>query len=373
MPEVFDNVNLKLSEGLNQLKPDVQSCAFCVGYLNLRGWDQLADLVDRLQGGTEDAACRLLVGMHRPPEEEMKALAGLKRRDETEEGPMLAQLKHRMTESFKQQLEFGVPSTQAERTLQRLAAQLRARKVFLKAFLRYPLHAKLYLVRRSDPVTPLIGFVGSSNLTLAGLSQQGELNVDVVEQDAAKKLQAWFDDRWRDELAMDLSDTLAELIETSWARTDLVRPYLVYLKIAYHLSEEARQGEREFRLPRIFSEKGTPLLDFQERAVSLAAHYLYRRGGVLLGDVVGLGKTLMATAIARIFQEDDQSNTLVVCPPKLAPMWEQYLETYEINGRVLSFGRVIETLGRYDAPRYRLLVIDESHNLRNREQSATAP
>jgi len=82
---------------------------------------------------------------------------------------------------------------------------------------------------------------------------------------------------------------------------------------------------------------------------------------------VGLGKTLMATAVARIFQEDDQSNTLVVCPPKLAPMWKRYLETYEINGRVLSIGKLIEVLDRSDAPRYRLLVIDESHNLRNRE------
>ncbi|GIV52418.1 MAG: hypothetical protein KatS3mg038_2939 [Candidatus Kapaibacterium sp.] len=367
MPQIYDNIHVQLADGLRQFAGAAQSCAFCVGYLNLRGWDQLADLVDALPGGTEDAACRVLVGMHRPPEEEMRALAGLKRHDETVDGPTLARLKRRMTDSFKQQLEFGVPSAHAERTLRRLAVQLRARKVFLKAFLRYPLHAKLYLIRRSDLVTPLIGFVGSSNLTLAGLSQQGELNVDVVEQDAAAKLQAWFDERWRDELAVDLSDTLAELIEHSWARTDLVRPYLVYLKVAYHLSEEARQGEREFRLPRIFSEKGTPLLDFQERAVSLAAHYLYRRGGVLLGDVVGLGKTLMATAIARIFQEDDQSNTLVVCPPKLAPMWEQYLETYEINGRVLSLGKVLEMLGRDDAPRYRLLVIDESHNLRNRE------
>ncbi|WP_041429246.1 helicase-related protein [Thermosynechococcus sp. NK55a] len=366
MPQIYDNTSQVLADGLRQFIGSAQSCAFCVGYLNLRGWDQLADLVDKLPGRTENAACRVLVGMHRPPEEEMKVLASLRRGDEIVDGPTLARLKRHMTESFKQQLEFGVPSAQAERTLRQLAAQLRARKVFLKAFLRYPLHAKLYLVRRNDPVTPLIGFVGSSNLTLAGLSHQGELNVDVVEQDAATKLQAWFDERWQDGLAIDLSDTLAELIERSWARTDLVRPYLLYLKIAYHLSEEARQGEREFRLPRIFTEKGTPLLDFQERAVSLAAHYLYRRGGVLLGDVVGLGKTLMATAIARIFQEDDQSNTLVVCPPKLAPMWEQYLQTYEIHGRVLSLGKV-ETLGRDDGPRYRLLIIDESHNLRNRK------
>ncbi len=367
MPTIYDNQENKLIEGLKKFFDEkAKAAAFCVGYLNLRGWEPLMDLVERLAGGSEESACRVLVGMHRPPEEEMKALASLKRSGEAVDGPTLARLKRRITESFKQQLEFGVPTNQAEKTLRRLAAQLRSRKVLLKAFLRYPLHAKLYLIRRDDPI-PLVGFVGSSNLTLAGLAQQGELNVDVVEQDAAQKLQAWFDERWKDELAVDLTDTLAELIETSWARTELVRPYLVYLKIAYHLSEEARQGEREFRLPRIFSQKGTPLLDFQERAVSLAAHYLYRRGGVLLGDVVGLGKTLMATAIARIFQEDDQSNTLVVCPPKLAPMWKRYLQTYEINGRVLSLGKVVKTLGRDDAPHYRLLILDESHNLRNRE------
>jgi hypothetical protein len=86
---------------------------------------------------------------------------------------------------------------------------------------------------------------------------------------------------------------------------------------------------------------------------------------VLLGDVVGLGKTLMATAIARVFQEDDEANTLVICPPKLQPMWEGYLQEYQITGRVLSLGKAIEELP--NLPRYRLVVIDESHNLRNRE------
>lgn len=367
MPKIFDNLELKLVEGLRAVLPLATAGSFCVGYLNLRGWDQLAEFVEELSGGDETRACRVLVGMHRPPEEDMKAFASFWRNRETIDGPTLARLKRRITKSFKEQLEFGVPSKAAETALRRLAAQLRARKVFLKAFLRYPLHAKLYLVQRDDPVTPLVGFVGSSNLTLAGLSQQGELNVDVVEQDAAQKMQAWFDDRWRDEFAIDLSDQLAELIETSWARRELVRPYLVYLKIAYHLCEEARQGEREFRIPRIFAAKGTPLLDFQEKAVSLAAYLLHRRGGVLLGDVVGLGKTLMATAIARIFQEDSDTNTLVICPPKLAPMWKRHLETYEINGKVLSLGKVVEALDRPDAPHYRLVVIDESHNLRNRE------
>jgi hypothetical protein len=96
--------------------------------------------------------------------------------------------------------------------------------VLIKAFLRYPLHAKLYLVKRPDPITPLIGFVGSSNLILAGLSQQVELNVDVVEQDAARKLQQWFDEHWNDPLAVDLTEELTKLIENSWVRKELIRP-----------------------------------------------------------------------------------------------------------------------------------------------------
>jgi superfamily II DNA or RNA helicase len=300
--------------------------------------------------------------MHRPPEEDMHLLQSIRQGPTSPDGPTLARLRRRVTEGFKEQLEFGVPSNQAEAALRQLSIQLRSGKVRVKAFLRHPLHAKLYLVRRQDSFAPLIGFVGSSNLTLAGLSYQGELNVDVVEQDAARKLQQWFEDRWNDQLSLDLSDELAQLVETSWARPELVRPYLVYLKIAYHLSQDAREGEREFRLPKLF--RGV-LLDFQEAAVSLAAHHLLRRDGVLLGDVAGLGKTIMASAIARILQEDDDSNTLIICPPKLEPMWQRHIDEYQLTGRIVSLGRVIDQLPQL--PRYRLVIIDESHNLRNRD------
>jgi HKD family nuclease len=50
----------------------------------------------------------------------------------------------------------------------------------VKLHLRHTLHAKLYLLFRHDPVSPSIGFLGSSNLTSAGLSKQRELNVDIV-------------------------------------------------------------------------------------------------------------------------------------------------------------------------------------------------
>ena len=88
----------------------------------------------------------------------------------------------------------------------------------VKLFLRHPLHAKLYLLFRPDPLNPKVGYLGSSNLTFAGLSNQGELNVDVLDHDACQKLAKWFEDRWNDRFCMDISKELVEIIEESWAR-----------------------------------------------------------------------------------------------------------------------------------------------------------
>ncbi len=204
--------------------------------------------------------------------------------------------------------------------------------------------------------------MGSSNLTLAGLSKQGELNVDVQDSDACQKLVAWFDDRWNDHWCVDISSELIQVIDESWAREQAILPYHIYVKMAYHLSQEARAGLNEFRIPRDF---GNRLFDFQTAAVKIAAHHLNKRGGVLIGDVVGLGKTLMATAVARIFEDDQGLETLILCPKNLVKMWEGYRDQYRLRARVLSVSRVLQELP--ELRRYRLVVIDESHNLRNRE------
>ena len=57
---------------------------------------------------------------------------------------------------------------------------------------------------------------------------------------------------------------------------------------------------------------------------------------MLIGDVVGLGKTLMATALAKIFQDDHFTETLIVCPKNLVKMWEDYVAEYRLLARVLS-------------------------------------
>lgn len=194
------------------------------------------------------------------------------------------------------------------------------------------------------------------------MSKQGELNVDVLDHDACNKLQTWFEDRWSDNWCIDISNELAEIIDNSWAREEPIPPYHIYLNIAYHLSQEARAGLSEFKVPKDF---GNQLLAFQTAAVRMAAHYLNKRGGVLIGDVVGLGKTLMAVALARIFQDDHGTETLIICPKNLVPMWEGYVHRYRMAAKVMSLSVVINQLP--ETPRYRLILIDESHNLRNSE------
>lgn len=361
MPTIYDNVENKLLEGLKIAFKKARKASFCVGYFHLRGWKEISAVIRSLE--ERDFCLRILVGMHQPPEEILLQLQGIIHNSSIDR-IRLTKLKERVVRSFKQQLEVGLPSKEAEDTLKDLCKNLKSGRVKIKSYLRNALHGKLYLFEREDELAPLIGFVGSSNFTFPGLLKQGELNIDVLDQDAVKKLSDWFERNWNDEFSFDITKDLINLLENSWACQTDVSPYHIYLKIAYFLSQEARQGEIEFKIPRIFAEKGTPLLDFQCRAVSLTAHYVLRRGGALLGDVVGLGKTLMAIAVARIFQEDHNINTLVICPPKLKPMWQEHIERYEIIGRVVSLGEVIDKLP--NLPRYRLLIIDESHNLRNR-------
>jgi len=370
MPKIFDNIESHLVKGLIETLEVSSRTDMCVGYFNLRGWRQIGKQIDALRGNNVVEAdeeiqryCRLLVGMQKLPVDIIKEHFS---QDETHtmDQAEAVKLKKRLAQEFKEQLTIGTPTEEDEKALRLLSQQMKDEKVAVKLHLRYPLHAKLYLAFSNDKRVPVVGFLGSSNLTLAGLSKQGELNIDVMDQDAANKLAKWFEDRWEDRWCIDITKELVEIIDTSWASEELRRPFHIYLKIAYHLSREARAGINEFKLPKIFQKE---LLEFQQKAVLVAAHHLHKRDGVMIGDVVGLGKTITATALAKMFEDDFFLETLIICPKNLKEMWEEYAFRYQLRAKVISQTEVQKRLPTLR--RYRLVIIDESHNLRNDQGS----
>jgi SNF2 family DNA or RNA helicase len=362
MPRIFDNIETHLVSALRDTLAVSTRADFCVGYFNLRGWQKIDEFVDGWSG-TDGNCCRLLVGMQRPDEETLRRVMEPAANGDEIDNSVANRLRKDCARRFREQLMLGAPTNADESGLRRLASQIRSKKVRVKLYLRHSLHAKLYLLFRPDLVNPMNAFVGSSNLTLAGLAKQGELNVDVSDRDACQKLADWFNARWNDRFCVDISDELAAIIEESWARSESIPPYHIYLKMAYHLSREARHGIEESRLPKIFR---NVLFKYQEEAVMIAKRHLLKRGGVLLGDVVGLGKTLMATALARMLEDPPHDlETLIICPPRLVKMWEHHREKYGLRGKVLASSRVGQELP--ELRRYRVVLIDECHNFRNRE------
>lgn len=140
----------------------------------------------------------------------------------------------------------------------------------------------------------------------------------------------------------------------------------MYLKVCHRLSEDAREG-MGYVLPPSMQNL---LLDYQETAVRTLARRIVRRGGTMLGDVVGLGKTLTAVATALMLEAAEDYTTLVLCPKNLERMWEEHIERYDLTGaRVIPYSMADKKLS--ELKRFHLVICDESHNLRNNTTKAS--
>lgn len=377
MSKIYDNIGdgLKFKEILQSAisEESIKRMDFCVGYFNLRGWDFIANEVNELEGdyiyeGEDNdkrvfRTVRLLIGMQRAPEEIIKMKY---RKNFWIDSDYIQKCRRKIAEEFRKQLLIGNTTAQDEITLKKLCEQLKNEKVCVKLYLQNPLHAKLYIAHApKSNLKKVYAFMGSSNLTYSGLTGQGELNAEMDDSGNAEFLANWFDDRWNDKFSIDISKELIEAIENSWANSDVVTPYQIYLKTAYLLSQDARAGIAEYKLPPMFDKD---LFDFQETAVKIAAKHLNndKRGGAMIGDVVGLGKTITACAVAKVFEQQYYASTLIICPANLQEMWRGYIKKYDLKAEVTSMQKKLDIDNmRY----YKLVIIDESHNLRNSDGS----
>lgn len=371
MAQIFDNKSRETSfdTALNErlFDGDVKRVDFCVGYFNLRGWDLIMNQIDTLQGehveesdGNYLRYCRLLIGMVQVPKDLLARYYGTSGENFVVDNQYKEKCRIQMAQEFRKQLLIGLPTKRDKFTLQRLLQQLKDGKVCLKLYTGIPVHAKLYIAHFEGNRSSCYSLMGSSNLTGPGLTRKGELNIEITDNDQNNGLTDWFTDLWEDRVCIDITQELIQVLEDSWAN-QIVTPYDIYLKTVYHLAEEARSGIKEFSIPVEFRNK---LFDFQENAVKIVAKHLNndKRGGAMIGDVVGLGKTITACAVAKMWEYTYASSTLIICPANLQEMWRKYVKEYDLKADVMSMAKPIDVdNSRY----YRLIIVDESHNLRN--------
>ncbi|RMH93451.1 MAG: helicase [Calditrichaeota bacterium] len=130
------------------------------------------------------------------------------------------------------------------------------------------------------------------------------------------------------------------------------------------------------QVKRLMKDRGYVVYRYQEEAVQQALTVLEEYGGVILADVVGLGKSVIASWLAR----ERNGRGLVICPPALMgdaktrdSGWYQYLSDFGLHDwDVYSLGaldKVQDYLATYGED-VTTIVVDEAHRFRNEDTEA---
>jgi HKD family nuclease/superfamily II DNA or RNA helicase len=380
--DIIDNRNEKLIDHLNEMLCSCERARFAVGYLFLSG---LTGLAKRLLNLNE---LRLLVGNTSNRETVEMLAEGYRRLDlAAEEVERQAYPKRTETGRMAQEtavnlrnaVELMDQTDEAEDLIAGLIRMIEEKRLKVRVYTKGRLHAKAYICDYGKVFDPSgnevarhekgIAVVGSSNLTLAGLTHNTELNVIVQGNQNHQELVRWFDDLWKE--AQGFDETLMVELRSSWAAAQ-VKPYDIYMKTLFALVRDRLEGEEEQELlwdDDIFGK----LASFQKVAVRQSVQMIRDFGGGFVADVVGLGKSYIGAAIVKHFERTDHARPLVICPAPLKEMWERYNEVYQLNAHVLSMGLLRENDNDGVAKllkdfRYKdrdFVLIDESHNLRH--------
>ena len=391
IPFVIDNREHRLADILNELlaRFEHRSLDIATAYFTVSGFRLLKDGLARI------GSFRLLLGAEPMAADQVglrpdaKAVSGHLRKD----------------------LEDSPFSEETLRLVEDLVAFLRRADVDVRVVEQRFLHAKCYLIYGDKPggdralfdrFQPLIGIVGSSNFTAPGLTGNRELNLAhrvlldpeeggdpaagamvsyladerssarITEKNrqllksevgarAILELTNWYDREWSE--ARPFKDDLVALLDASKFGKQEYTPYQVYLKALFEYHKDDLAGLVETPGTR----SAVELTEFQEAAVKRARSILARYDGVMVADSVGLGKTWIGKRLLEGFAYHQRQKALVVCPASLRDMWERELAEATISATILSQ----EELGQKgfnfaDYADADMLLIDESHNFRNR-------
>lgn len=380
--DIIDNRREILADHIQRILDSSSAARFAVGYFFVSGLKSLAEKLANL------SELRLLIGntTSRDTIEQLvegyRSLEMVKEAAEAQRYPKRAESRRMAQETaaaVREAMELMDQSDEDEQVVLNLARMIEEERLKVRVYTKGRLHAKAYIFdygpvydASGNPVERHekgIAIVGSSNLTLSGITHNTELNVIVQGNDNHAELVRWFEKLWKE--AEDFDEMLMREIKQSWAASP-VRPYDIYMKTLYRLVRDRLEADTDQEL--LWDDDITSVLaDFQKVAVKQAVQIIRDYGGAFISDVVGLGKSYIGAAIVKHFERTEHARPLIICPAGLVEMWERYNEVYDLNARVLSMGYLSEEA---DAVKfldlenglYRdrdFVLIDESHNLRN--------
>jgi superfamily II DNA or RNA helicase/HKD family nuclease len=244
-----------------------------------------------------------------------------------------------------------------------------------------PNHAKLYIFKLKDELTTIkkaFFITGSSNLTRAGLSQQDEFNVEISDY-GAKEAEDYFDKLWEEAVKVTeiagFKDRLINLLERKTLLTE-VTPFEAFALVLKTYLELQEQKQIKQSLIDLLKKKGYRTYKYQTDAVAQAISVLDQYKGVIVADVVGLGKSIIAGLIAKSLGK----RGIILCPPGLigddnaATGWRKYKEDFALHDwEIRSFGlenlkKVLELVRSNHE--YEVVIIDEVHRFRNQDTEA---
>lgn len=234
-----------------------------------------------------------------------------------------------------------------------------------------PCHSKMYLFAYNDLMNeggelPGVLITGSSNLSYQGLKGRLELNARFNDKQDYEEGKRLFDELWDSSVVIASKDNLDEWNNKVMAHTwyeKIYSPYLMYVRV---LKEYFNiPTNKNIITPHDITEGKYSNLKYQTDAVQMALNALNNHNGAIVADVVGLGKSVIASTIARNLR----LRTIVICPPHLYKQWEGYRDEFGFTATVFSTGKIEDALLHYqelvkDDEQF-LIIIDEAHRFRN--------
>jgi superfamily II DNA or RNA helicase len=282
----------------------------------------------------------------------------------------LERLKQRLDQSLEGEKEkndflVGVPG---------IVEAIRSGKINCRVYRKEKFHAKTYITHARQAVVGSFALVGSSNFTCPGLSENVELNVQIVGRQVTA-LQEWYEKHWNE-----AEEVTPEILRTVERHTREYLPFDVYAKSLqeFFRGHQMTVGEWELAGPKNGGSRMYPVLDkYQRDGYQSLMKIAGQHRGAFLCDGVGLGKTFIGLMlIERLVERDRQRVALFVPKAARGPVWESKMRQYLPN-----IGRVFTNLEIYNhsdllAAKYQadldaikdqadVIIVDEAHHFRN--------